>query len=65
MLLLEGFISNFTWARNYFLYVECSDFYVNQSLAGQTTSISISNGRRKNSFPRMYCWHISKTIPIQ
>jgi hypothetical protein len=37
MLLLEGYISNFTCARYYFLEVEFSDFYVNQSLAGQTT----------------------------
>jgi hypothetical protein len=36
MLLLEGYISNFTRARYYFLRVEFSDFYVNQSLAGQT-----------------------------
>jgi hypothetical protein len=36
MLLLEGYISNFTCARYYFLYVEFCDFYVNQSLAGQT-----------------------------
>jgi hypothetical protein len=36
MLLIEGYISNFTCARYYFLYVEFSDFYVNQSLAGQT-----------------------------
>jgi hypothetical protein len=36
MLLLERYISNFTCARYYFLYVEFSDFYVNQSLAGQT-----------------------------
>jgi hypothetical protein len=36
MLLLEGYISNFTCTRYYFLYVEFSDFYVNQSLAGQT-----------------------------
>jgi hypothetical protein len=36
MLLLEGYISNFTCARDYFFYVEFSDFYVNQSLAGQT-----------------------------
>jgi hypothetical protein len=36
MLLLEGYISNFTHARYYFLCVEFSDFYVNQSLAGQT-----------------------------
>jgi hypothetical protein len=34
--MLEGYISNFTCARYYFLYVEFSDFYVNQSLAGQT-----------------------------
>jgi hypothetical protein len=32
-------ISNFTCARYYFLYVEFSDFYLNQSLAGQTISI--------------------------
>jgi hypothetical protein len=36
MLLLEGSISNFTRARYYFLCVEFSDFYVNQSLTGQT-----------------------------
>jgi hypothetical protein len=36
MLLLEGYISNFTRARYYFLCVEFSNFYVNQSLAGQT-----------------------------
>jgi hypothetical protein len=36
MLLLEGYISNFTCAKHYFVYVEFSDFYVNQSLAGQT-----------------------------
>jgi hypothetical protein len=35
MLLLEGYISNFTCARYYFLYAEFSDFYVTQSL-GQT-----------------------------
>jgi hypothetical protein len=41
MLLLEGFISNFTYARYYFLilYVEFSAFYVNQSLAGQTLPV--------------------------
>jgi hypothetical protein len=36
MLLLERYISNFTCARYSFLYVEFSDFYANQSLAGQT-----------------------------
>jgi hypothetical protein len=36
MLLHEGYISNFTRARYYFLCLEFSDFYVNQSLAGQT-----------------------------
>jgi hypothetical protein len=36
MLMLEAYISNFTCARYYFLYVELSDCYVNQSLAGQT-----------------------------
>jgi hypothetical protein len=36
MLLLEAYISNFTCARYYFLYVEFSDFYVNQSLAGRS-----------------------------
>jgi hypothetical protein len=36
MLLLGGYISNFTRARYYFLCVEFSDFYVNQSLTGQT-----------------------------
>jgi hypothetical protein len=46
MLLLEGYISNFTCARYYFLYVEfsvcmcvCVGVYVNQSLAGQTLPI--------------------------
>jgi hypothetical protein len=39
MLLLEGYISNFTCASYSFLYVEFSDFYVNQSLAGQTIPI--------------------------
>jgi hypothetical protein len=33
MLLLEGYISNFTRARYYFL---CVEFSVNQSLTGQT-----------------------------
>jgi hypothetical protein len=41
MLLIEGYISNFTCARYYFLYVEFSDFYVNQSLAGQTVQYFI------------------------
>jgi hypothetical protein len=37
MLLLEGYTYfNFTCAKYYFLYVEFSGFYVNQSLAGQT-----------------------------
>jgi hypothetical protein len=40
MLLLEGYISNFKCAGYYFLYVEFSDFYVNQSLAGHTIQIS-------------------------
>jgi hypothetical protein len=40
MLLLEGHISDFTCARYYFLYVEFSDVYVNQSLAGQTISVN-------------------------
>jgi hypothetical protein len=31
-----GYISNFTCAKCYFLYVGFSDSYVNQSLAGQT-----------------------------
>jgi hypothetical protein len=39
MLLLEGNISNFTCARYYFFDVELSDFYVNQSLAGQTIQV--------------------------
>jgi hypothetical protein len=38
MLLLQGYISNFMCARS-FLYVEFSDVYVNQSLAGQTLPI--------------------------
>jgi hypothetical protein len=36
MLLLQGYILNFTRARYYFLCVEFSEFYVNQSLTGQT-----------------------------
>jgi hypothetical protein len=39
MLLLEGYISNFTCASYFFLYVEFSDFYVNQPLAGQTLQV--------------------------
>jgi hypothetical protein len=39
MLLLEGYISNFTCARYYFLYVLFSSIYVNQSLAGQTLPV--------------------------
>jgi hypothetical protein len=45
MLLLEGYISNFRCARYYFLYVELCDFYVNQSLAGQTIQM-FKNGHR-------------------
>jgi hypothetical protein len=41
MLLLEGYNSNFTCAKCDFLYIEFSDFYVNQSLAGQTIVASI------------------------
>jgi hypothetical protein len=41
MLVLEGYISNFTCASYTFLYGEFSDFYVNQFLAGQTIHISI------------------------
>jgi hypothetical protein len=36
MLLLEEDISNFTCSKYNFLYVEFSNFYVNQSLTGQT-----------------------------
>jgi hypothetical protein len=43
MLLLEGYISNFTCAKYYFLYVEFSDFDVNQTLAGQTIAIYLFN----------------------
>jgi hypothetical protein len=43
MLPLEGYISNFTCARYYLLYVEFSDFYVNQSLPGQTLPILFLN----------------------
>jgi hypothetical protein len=43
MLLLERDISNFTCARYYFLYVEFSDFYVNQPLTGQTIQACIDN----------------------
>jgi hypothetical protein len=42
MLLLEGYISNFTCARYYFVYVEFTGFYVNQSLAGQTLYILLA-----------------------
>jgi hypothetical protein len=51
MLLLEGYISNFTRARYYFLCVEFSDFYVNQSLAGQTIPI----------FENL-CWQLSTDV---
>jgi hypothetical protein len=37
--MIEGYISNFTCARYYLLYVEFSGFYVNQSLAGQTLPV--------------------------
>jgi hypothetical protein len=37
--MLEGYISYFRCARYYFLYAEFSDFYVNQSLAGQTITM--------------------------
>jgi hypothetical protein len=43
MLLLEEYISNFTCIRTYFLYVEFSNFYVNQSLAGQTIPMYVTN----------------------
>jgi hypothetical protein len=47
MLLLEGYVSNFTCARplgtTYFLYIEFSDIYANQSLAGQTLPLHIAN----------------------
>jgi hypothetical protein len=43
MLLLEGYIANFTCVRYYFLYVEFSDFYVNESFAGQTLLLLSSN----------------------
>jgi hypothetical protein len=45
MLLLEGHISNFTCVSYSFVYVEFSDLYVNQSLAGQTI---VSNGQDQN-----------------
>jgi hypothetical protein len=41
MLLLEGYVSNFTRAKYYYFCVEFSDFYVNQTLAGQTISLLI------------------------
>jgi hypothetical protein len=43
MSLLEGYISDFTYARYYFLYVEFSDFYVNQSLTGQTIPVKLKD----------------------
>jgi hypothetical protein len=43
MSLLEGYISDFTYARYYFLYVEFSDFYVNQSLTGQTIPVKLND----------------------
>jgi hypothetical protein len=36
MLVFEGYFSNFKRAKYYFLCVEFSDFYVNQSLTEQT-----------------------------
>jgi hypothetical protein len=51
MLMLEAYISHFTCASYYFLYVELSDCYVNQSLAGQTiTKKLLSKITRKKSF---------------
>jgi hypothetical protein len=50
MLLLEGYISNFTCASYSFLYVEFSDFYVNQSLAGQTIPLLSDMFSCKNIF---------------
>jgi hypothetical protein len=41
MLRFKGYISNFTCASYYFLYVEFGDFYVNQFLAGQTIPVKL------------------------
>jgi hypothetical protein len=56
MLLLEGYISYFTCAKYYFLYVEFSDFYVNQSLAGQTIQgvPELAPQRKKGALGRIY-----------
>jgi hypothetical protein len=48
VLLLEGYVSNFTYASYSLLYVEFNDFYefyVNQSLAGQTIA-TVSNEKK-------------------
>jgi hypothetical protein len=50
MLLLEGYISNFMRARYYFLCVEFSDFYINQSLTGQTITMLIRHDLVKMLF---------------
>jgi hypothetical protein len=41
MLRFKGYISNFTCASYYFLYVEFGDFYVNQFLAVQTIPVKL------------------------
>jgi hypothetical protein len=49
VLLLEGYVSNFTYASYSLLYVEFNDFYVNQSLAGQTIA-TVSNEKQRKIF---------------
>jgi hypothetical protein len=59
MLLLEGYtrISNFTCARYCFPYVEFSDCYVKQSLAGQTLLVF------KSDVLHEWCVHINSSTP--
>jgi hypothetical protein len=65
MLLLEGYISNFTCVRYYFLYVEFSNFYVNQSLAGQTIHRSeMFNCKIKNTFGRKMTYTEKLKVPM-
>jgi hypothetical protein len=56
MLLLEGYISNFTCAL--LLYVEFSDFYVNQSLAGQTNEKKIRQNGFRNALMQIKSEHV-------
>jgi hypothetical protein len=70
MFLLEGYISNFTCASYSFLYVIFSDFYVNQSLAGQTIIVVVNstcseNINNPNLSVSSYCFVIRFAAPLR